>query len=289
MVYLNNTYILPSEQWGEENSTKIDFKEIFTKYEGKLVEIKGVLNKVNAPEDSSDIKMVCPQCGRSKRKWLKVIHKDSNYYTYKDIHDMDICPFCSKYHTESDPLGFGTAVVYSKKKYNQLIQLIEGEKIYYTVQELEFTSPESERKLKVTYYTLTEAFTKKDIGKQYTITGKLYPHNHDGHIYTDKINPVIPDGTVETCVISDERDIPGYDEWRQHVLSRDKKCVVCGGDKNLHAHHLFGYKENPGLRTCKENGVTVCEWCHQKYHSYYGVHDINPVDFIRFVGRFGVR
>ena len=29
--------------------------------------------------------------------------------------------------------------------------------------------------------------------------------------------------------------------------------------------------------------------CHDKYHSVYGLKDINPVDFMNFIKRFGVR
>ena len=83
---------------------------------------------------------------------------------------------------------------------------------------------------------------------------------------------------------------PGYDAWKNQVLSRDnQQCVCCGLNKHLEVHHLFGYKENPELAVNENNGVTLCKFCHDKYHSVYGLKNINPVDFIDFIKRFGVK
>lgn len=86
-----------------------------------------------------------------------------------------------------------------------------------------------------------------------------------------------------------DSETPGYNEWRTTIVNRDKKCVCCGLDKHLEAHHLFGYKENPSLAVNESNGITLCKFCHDKYHSVYGLRDINPVDFVDFIKRFGVR
>ena len=92
-------------------------------------------------------------------------------------------------------------------------------------------------------------------------------------------------------VFSENRNIksPGYDHWRNTILSKDnQKCICCGHDKHLEVHHLFGYKENPELAIHPDNGVTLCRFCHDKYHSVYGLKNINPRDFISFIRRFGV-
>ena len=99
--------------------------------------------------------------------------------------------------------------------------------------------------------------------------------------------------TSEDSFISDSRfsRTPGYDHWRKSVLSRDgQKCVCCGYDdkeKYLHAHHLFGYEEHLDLGVTVGNGVTLCKFCHDKYHSIYGKKDINPADFVDFINKFG--
>ena len=80
-----------------------------------------------------------------------------------------------------------------------------------------------------------------------------------------------------------------YAEWRKSTLIRDKHhCICCGLDKHLQVHHLFGYKENPELATHEHNGVTLCKFCHAKYHSIYGLKNINPIDFIDFIKTYGV-
>jgi replicative DNA helicase Mcm len=81
----------------------------------------------------------------------------------------------------------------------------------------------------------------------------------------------------------------GYNNWVKSVIIRDKVCQCCGLDKHLEAHHLFGYKENQDLATNINNGVTLCKFCHKKYHSIYGVKNINPVDFMNFIKKYGVR
>ena len=80
---------------------------------------------------------------------------------------------------------------------------------------------------------------------------------------------------------------PGYNAWRNQVISRDQVCQCCGHDDKLEAHHLFGYKENQDLATNINNGVTLCKFCHKKYHSIYGLKNINPIDFMKFIKRFG--
>lgn len=85
-----------------------------------------------------------------------------------------------------------------------------------------------------------------------------------------------------------DRRSPEYKDWRNEVIFRDRKCVCCGLDKHLEAHHLFGYKDNKSLRVDVNNGVTLCSFCHNKYHSVYGYDDVNPVDFVKFMSRYGV-
>ena len=83
------------------------------------------------------------------------------------------------------------------------------------------------------------------------------------------------------------RESPEYISWRDSVLSRDgHECQCCGLKKHLHAHHLYGYKEHPDLRLDKGNGITLCQFCHDKYHSVYGLTNINPANFAKFIRRF---
>ena len=55
-------------------------------------------------------------------------------------------------------------------------------------------------------------------------------------------------------------------QWSKAIRERDGKCVECGCEENLHAHHIKRWKDYPELRYDLSNGVTLCEPCHQKAH-----------------------
>lgn len=76
--------------------------------------------------------------------------------------------------------------------------------------------------------------------------------------------------------------------WKKAVKERDGVCQCCGDDKSLEAHHIFAYANQESLRDTVENGITLCKWCHRKYHSHYGNGDeVNPLTLNKFLMRFG--
>jgi len=83
-------------------------------------------------------------------------------------------------------------------------------------------------------------------------------------------------------------NIPGYKKFVKKVLERDRVCVCCGYDDDLHVHHLHGVKEHPELATDVDNAVVLCKFCHLKYHQIYSRYNINPQDFEEFMNRFQV-
>ena len=69
------------------------------------------------------------------------------------------------------------------------------------------------------------------------------------------------------------RIIEGYNEWRREVYERDNyTCQCCGDNKggNLNAHHKDGYNWCEERRTDVNNGVTLCDKCHNEFHDIYG-------------------
>jgi len=70
---------------------------------------------------------------------------------------------------------------------------------------------------------------------------------------------------------SDKRRYPEYYKWRADVYLRDDyTCQKCGNKTGtLNAHHIEGYADNRGLRTELSNGITLCEDCHNNFHSIY--------------------
>lgn len=82
------------------------------------------------------------------------------------------------------------------------------------------------------------------------------------------------------------RNNPEYVEWTQKVFRRDSyTCKKCGGSESgtLNAHHILSYKDHKGLRTCIDNGVTLCIECHRDFHKKYGYFDFGEEDLNNFL------
>ena len=61
--------------------------------------------------------------------------------------------------------------------------------------------------------------------------------------------------------------------WRNEVYKKDNyTCQCCGDNKghNLNAHHLDGWDWCKEKRIDINNGITLCESCHTKFHKQYG-------------------
>ena len=71
------------------------------------------------------------------------------------------------------------------------------------------------------------------------------------------------------------RNYNKYVNWRRDVYEKDNYTCQCCGDKKsyLNAHHLDGYNWCKEKRTDVDNGVTLCEKCHNDFHSKYGKGD----------------
>ena len=74
-----------------------------------------------------------------------------------------------------------------------------------------------------------------------------------------------------------ERATLEYNNWRKQVYERDNYTCQCCKMKrtssyqpSLNAHHIENFASNPSKRTDVNNGVTLCEICHNKFHSIYG-------------------
>lgn len=68
-----------------------------------------------------------------------------------------------------------------------------------------------------------------------------------------------------------ERNSVEYRAWREKVLERDDyKCVLCGSEDRLDAHHKDGYKWCIDKRVDVDNGATLCRLHHKLLHSIYG-------------------
>lgn len=68
-----------------------------------------------------------------------------------------------------------------------------------------------------------------------------------------------------------DRKYPAYYEWRRKVFERDGfTCQSCfDRGVTVNAHHVESYARNKDLRTNISNGMTLCERCHQEYHTAF--------------------
>ena len=71
----------------------------------------------------------------------------------------------------------------------------------------------------------------------------------------------------------------------QKVLRRDNyTCYRCGQHHgSLAAHHIMPWASYPSLRYAPENCITLCEYCHDEFHSIYGKEDFDDEDLNEYL------
>jgi hypothetical protein len=261
------------------------------------------ISSVDVPEDLQMVFNCCPKCG-SKPSIFR-IRRDSGFGSAH----IRVCTHCSDLKWEDGHHGeiidnTNTEGICQPDKFTFNLQS----------QRIVITHPDSMKKCAVYVHSNRPMFNKKDVGKKYTFKGILrtpdeftsisqtigYPEELveliRRHQKQDKkmsylmiaphIEAVpIDDSMTESAIVKCTREDVSP-EWRKEVLARDKHCVICGGEKHLEAHHIFGYNGYPQLRDNVDNGITLCQFCHGNYHSQYGVKNPNPVSFVQFIRKF---
>jgi len=69
------------------------------------------------------------------------------------------------------------------------------------------------------------------------------------------------------------RGLFGYKKWALKVKERDnftcEKCNKKGNSRTIHAHHINDYFEYEDDRLDLDNGISLCNSCHNKFHNRY--------------------
>ncbi len=74
--------------------------------------------------------------------------------------------------------------------------------------------------------------------------------------------------------------------WREAVFARDNwTCQKCGNNKggNLNSHHILNFAEYLELRFAIDNGITLCEIDHNKFHRIYGSRNNTKEQLDKFI------
>lgn len=83
---------------------------------------------------------------------------------------------------------------------------------------------------------------------------------------------------------TEKRAVFGLKQWSKSVRDRDNNtCQICGLQSTepmkIHAHHLESFDTHKELRTDIDNGVTLCNSCHNKFHNKYRGQKTNREQF----------
>lgn len=79
-------------------------------------------------------------------------------------------------------------------------------------------------------------------------------------------------------------------KFRDAVFGRDgHKCRVCGeGNEKLDAHHITDRNEMPNGGYVAENGISLCESCHEKAEHFHStgsaLEGFHPNDLYTLIG-----
>jgi 5-methylcytosine-specific restriction endonuclease McrA len=82
-----------------------------------------------------------------------------------------------------------------------------------------------------------------------------------------------------------------YKTWKEQVFERDGyMCMACGDSRggNLQAHHILNFNQYPELRFDVDNGITLCNECHNpsiqgSFHNIFGVQNNTMEELNKFI------
>lgn len=69
-------------------------------------------------------------------------------------------------------------------------------------------------------------------------------------------------------------------KWVRELKEKYSHCCICGSRENLTVHHVIQVPNYERLYYNTDNGVVICQKCHNEYHRRYK--RINPTTLLQF-------
>lgn len=248
----------------------IDLGYTYTKMKDKFtVKVSDLTNSSNVIVD-----VKCDYCQKPYKKY---------WYHYKienekEIIHKDCCNECKQHKIQETAIAkYGVNTVF--KLQNVKSKIANTNLNIYGV-ENPFASNEIKQKIvdtNIKRYGVPYPIQNEKV-LQKTIKTCREKYGVDYYIETQRFSgensPVWKGGIAKE---RNERLTYDYQKWRNAVFKRDyytcQKCKNKNGNGEtiyLNAHHIKNWKDNPDDRYDESNGITLCQNCHNEFHSLYG-------------------
>jgi len=85
--------------------------------------------------------------------------------------------------------------------------------------------------------------------------------------------------------MNDRFSDPRHKKWAKAVKARDNfTCQICGKQGvYLNSHHIYSYDTYEDKRFDIDNGITLCSYHHEIFHSIYGAGNNTGIQFKEYV------
>lgn len=233
----------------------------------------------------------CDYCGKHyTKKWYRYANENLKTEIHKDC-----CNECKKYKIqETAQLKYGVNTVF---KLQSVKDKISNTNIKRYGVENPFASNEIKAKIvetNIKKYGVPSPLQNKEILQKISDTClKKYGVKHyilTQHFFGEN-SPVWKGGVARQ---RSERFTYDYRKWRDSIFAKNLYTCQCCGLKSgngktikLNAHHIKNWKDNPNDRYDVDNGITLCESCHNKFHSEFGKKNNTKEQLQSFLNKYG--
>lgn len=271
-------------KWHNKNKKHLENKGyIFTNYGDEIV-----IKTIDLPQSSNikiHVKCDTEECNNENyikfQDYNKCVNKNDGVY---------ICISCGhqkRKETCLEKYGFET-LLQNKELMTEYIKNIYGVDNYAKTNEFK----EYYKKYCQETYGVDNIFQLDDIKTKSKLTciEKFgYEYHLQNEIQKEKycIGENSP-SWVDGRSYIDRRYIKENRLWRFKVYEKDKFTCQCCDDNtggNLVAHHLYSWDVNESKRYDIDNGITLCNQCHIKFHSIYGYGNNTKEQFYEFLNK----